>query len=101
MEDELESITRNKIWELVDRPTEVCSRNLCDTKMEVLCNTTHGGVCDTKVEARDTTHVPMESRFSKVKMNREINRLGVERKADILPVAHVRKMADVTELSSQ
>ncbi|CAG7893450.1 unnamed protein product [Brassica rapa] len=107
MEDELESITRNKIWELVDRST-VCNTTqgiLCDTKMEVcntthvgVCNTTHGGVCDTKVEACDTTHIPMESRFSKAEDEPEINQLGVERKADILPAAHVRKMADVTRV---
>ncbi|CAN7141335.1 unnamed protein product [Brassica rapa subsp. narinosa] len=78
---------------------------LCDTKMEVcntthvgVCNTTHGGVCDTKVEACDTTHVPMESRFSKAEDEPEINQLGVEQKADILPRAHVRKMADVTKV---
>ncbi|XP_033139578.1 uncharacterized protein LOC117131649 [Brassica rapa] len=78
---------------------------LCDTKMEVcntthvgVCNTTHGGVCDTKVEACDTTHVPMESRFSKDEDEPEINQLGVEQKADILPRAHVRKMADVTRV---
>ncbi|CAN7118780.1 unnamed protein product [Brassica rapa subsp. narinosa] len=78
---------------------------MCDTKMEVcntthvgVCNTTHGGVCDTKVEACDTTHVPMESRFSKAEDEPEINLLGVEQKADILPRAHVRKMVDVTRV---
>nr|VDC88593.1 unnamed protein product [Brassica rapa] len=45
--------------------------------MEV-CNTTHvEEVCDTKVEARDTTHIPMESRFSKAEDEPEINQLGV------------------------
>ncbi|WZZ24120.1 hypothetical protein YC2023_007521 [Brassica napus] len=97
MEDELESITRNKIWELVDRPTGSEKKVMCDIKVEV-CNTTHVGVCDTKVEVCNTTHVPIESRFSKAEDEPEIKLLGVEQKADILTWAHVRKMADVTKL---
>ncbi|CAN6858941.1 unnamed protein product [Brassica oleracea] len=70
---------------------------MCDTKVEV-CNMTHVGVFDTKMEACNTTHVPMESRFSKAEDEPKINLLSVEKKADILPRAHIRKMADVTRV---
>ncbi|CAN6937045.1 unnamed protein product [Brassica oleracea var. botrytis] len=50
------------------------------------------------MEVCNTTHVPIESRFSKAEDEPEIKLLGVEHKADILTWAHVRKMADVTRL---
>ncbi|CAN6827022.1 unnamed protein product, partial [Brassica oleracea var. botrytis] len=72
---------------------------VCDTKIEE-CNTTHVGVCDTKMEACNTTHIPMESRLKilKAEDEPEIKASGVERKADILTRARVRKMADVTRV---
>ncbi|CAN6988996.1 unnamed protein product [Brassica rapa subsp. trilocularis] len=86
---------------MCDTKMEVCNTThvgVCNTTHVGVCNTTHGGVCDTKVEACDTTHVPMESRFSKAEDEPEINLLGVEQKADILPRAHVCKMVDVTRV---
>ncbi|CAN6937532.1 unnamed protein product [Brassica oleracea var. botrytis] len=70
---------------------------MCGTKVGVY-NTTHRGVCDTKVEACDTTHCPMKSKFSKDEDEPEIKLLGVEQKADILTRTHVLKMADVTRV---
>ncbi|CAN6885912.1 unnamed protein product [Brassica oleracea var. botrytis] len=56
-----------------------------------------GILCDTKVEACNTTHVPMESRLKilKAEDEPEIKASGVEQNADILARARVRKMADV------
>ncbi|CAF1835469.1 hypothetical protein Bca4012_030669 [Brassica carinata] len=97
MAAEVDSITRSKTCEHVDRSAGVKYTRVCDTRMEA-CNTTHVGVCDTKVEACSTTNIPMESRFSKAEDEPEIKLLGVEQKADILTRAHVRKMADVTRV---
>ncbi|CAN6896331.1 hypothetical protein Bca4012_094326 [Brassica carinata] len=97
MAAEVDSITRNKTCEPVNRSAGVKYTRVCDTRMEA-CNTNHIGVCDTKVEACNTTHVPMESRFSKAEDEPEIKLLGVEQKADILTRAHVRKMSDVTRV---
>ncbi|WZY73470.1 hypothetical protein YC2023_005710 [Brassica napus] len=97
MTAEVDSITRNKACELVDRSAGVKHTRVCDTQMEA-CNMTHVGVCDTKVEVCNTAHIPMESRFSKAEDEPKINLLGVEQKADILTRAHVLKMADVTRV---
>lgn len=40
MTAELESIIRNKTWRIVDRPAGVKYTGVCDTKMKA-CNTTH------------------------------------------------------------
>ncbi|KAL0683648.1 hypothetical protein Bca4012_050496 [Brassica carinata] len=99
MAAEVDSITRNKTCELVDRSAGVKHTWVCDTKIEE-CNTTHVGLCDTKMEACNTTHVPMESRLKilKAEDEPEIKASGVEQKADILTRARVRKMADVTRV---
>ncbi|WZZ44383.1 hypothetical protein YC2023_040642 [Brassica napus] len=52
------------------------------------------------MEACNITHVLMKSRLKilKAEDEPEIKASGVEQKADILPRAHVRKMADVTRV---
>src|SRR5690606_24994534 len=67
IEVEVDLITRNKTWKLVDRSAGVKHTWVCDTKMEA-CNTTHIGVkhtgmCDTKMEVCNIIHVPMETRL--------------------------------------
>ena len=57
-------------------------------------------MCDTKMEACNTTQIPMEAnlKISKIEEEPEINVSGVEQKADILTRDHIRKMADVTRV---
>ncbi|WZZ64516.1 hypothetical protein YC2023_075886 [Brassica napus] len=99
MAAEVDSITRNKTCELVDKSAGVKHMWVCDTKIEE-CNTTHVGVCDTKMEACNTMHVPMESRLKilKAEDEPEIKASGVEQKAYILTRARVRKMAGVARV---
>ncbi|WZZ32383.1 hypothetical protein YC2023_015784 [Brassica napus] len=100
---EVDSITRNKTCELVDRSAGVKHTRVCDTRMEA-CNTIHLGVKhtsvrDTKMEAYNTVHVPVESRLkiSKAEDEPETHAPGVEQKVDIPTRADVRKMVDVTK----
>lgn len=48
---EIDYITKNKTWEFVDRPAGV----------------KHTGVCNTKMEACTTTHVPIQSSLARIK----------------------------------